>query len=80
MSKKRPEKKSRRLAVPIAGALLLFLGGICYFSARWYTYLYGDMGFNSVLVTLLSGVNGVESTIMESFFPVSYTHLRAHET
>ena len=68
MSKKRPEKKSRRLAVPIAGALLLFLGGICYFSARWYTYLYGDMGFNSVLVTLLSGVNGVESTIMESFF------------
>lgn len=68
MGKKASKRKSHRLAVPILGALLLLLGGLCYFSARWYAYYYGDIGFNSVLVTLLSGVAGVESVILFSFF------------
>ena len=67
MSKKPSKKKNRRLAVPILGALLLLFGSLCYFSAQWYTYLYGNMGFNSVLFTLLSGINGVESSIIKSF-------------
>ena len=67
MRKKPSKKENRRLAVPILGALLLLFGSLCYFSAQWYTYLYGNMGFNSVLFTLLSGINGVESSIIKSF-------------
>ena len=67
MGKNCPKKKSRRLAVPIVSTLLLFLGCLFYFSARWYLYLYGDMGFNSVLVTLMTGIEGVETKIWISF-------------
>ena len=75
MSKKQSKRKLSWLTVPIVGALLLLLGGLCYFSARWYGYYYGDVGFNSVLVTLLSGVAGVESLILFNFIcgPVGMT-------
>lgn len=68
MSKKHPNRKRRGRAVPIIGALMLLIGGLFYFSARWYEYLYGSQSFNSVLFTLLSGVNGVESSIIVAFF------------
>ena len=61
-------KKKHPLAVPLVGTLLLLLGSLCYFAARWYLYLYGDQGFNSILFTLLSGVNGVEGSVLASFF------------
>ena len=67
MSKKHPEKKKRRLVVPIISTVLLFVGCLCYFSARWYRFLYGDQGFNSILFTLFSGVNGVESSLLFSY-------------
>ena len=67
-SKKRPNTLWRRLGTPILGMLLLILGFLCYFSANWYFHYYGEQGFNSVLVTLFSGVNGVEGTIMKTYY------------
>ena len=67
MRKNKSRGKGRGLAVPIIGSVLLAIGGLCYFAARWYQYLYGSQNFNSVLVTLLSGVEGVEGSIIVSF-------------
>lgn len=48
------------------GALLL-LSGLCFFSARWYIRTYGDLGFDSILYTLLSDLGGVQAGLIGSF-------------
>ena len=35
MRKIQPRGKGRGLAVPIIGSVLLAIGGLCYFAARW---------------------------------------------
>lgn len=46
---------------------IVFLGTLAYFSARWYIHLYGDLGFSSILFTLLNGVETAESSLIEGY-------------
>lgn len=63
------KKKGRRgIASAVIGSLLLLVGFLCYYAARWYLSLYGELNFNAVLFTLLSGLGGLERSILTSFF------------
>lgn len=62
----------------LKNALLIFwllLGGICLTSALWYLDNYGDLGFNSVLFTVLSGVGGVDFKILGSYVKMVVSRL-----
>ncbi len=56
-----------KVIVTVACLVLLFLGYLILFAARWYIATYGDMGFDSVLFTLFSGLNGVQGGLVKSY-------------
>ena len=43
---------------------LIFIALLAYFSARWYVNTYGQLGFDSILYTLMSSMSGVESDLL----------------
>lgn len=47
--------------------VLLLIGFIVCFAARWYTLVYGDTGFDSVMFTLTNGLNGAEDRLINSY-------------
>lgn len=59
--------KTKEIIKNIFIALLLFLGISCILGARWYLLTYGDIGFNSILFTLMSGLGGVEPRLVRKF-------------
>ena len=64
-----PVRRKRRtnLAVNIPCALLMLLGLLSFFSARWYISVYGDMGFASVIYTLTVNLGGVQSGLVSAY-------------
>ncbi len=48
-------------------AFLIFLGTLAYYSAKWYAHVYGDVGFEAVLFTMLNGAQKSESSIILSY-------------
>lgn len=40
---------------------------LCFFAARWYADIFGQLGFDSVLYTLFSGLNGMDKGLVNSF-------------
>ena len=44
--------------------LILFLGYLCFFSARWFVSTYGRLGFDSILYTLGSELEGVQQGLI----------------
>lgn len=50
--------------IPILLTMLLLIAGLCFFLARWYTSVYGDTGFDSIVYTLTNGVSGVQSGLV----------------
>lgn len=44
--------------------LFIFLGFLAFCSAYWYEDLYGDVGFDSILFTLLSEMDGVQTGLL----------------
>ncbi|MBQ2238435.1 MAG: LTA synthase family protein [Lachnospiraceae bacterium] len=66
---KQPKKKKIKFFIPILilCMLLLFVGMLCFFAAKWYKSVYGDVGFDSILYTLLSDLGGVESDLIMEF-------------
>ena len=62
-------KRSRILSTILACVSVLFIGlsFAALFAARWYVAVYGQMGFDSVLYTLFSGLNGMDSGLIRSF-------------
>ena len=49
------------------GYLIMFLCLLCFFSAKWYADVYGNVGFDSILYSLTGGLGGAESGLVVSF-------------
>lgn len=47
--------------------LMLLIGFLAYFSAQWYVDTYGQMGFDSILYTLLADLSGVEAALIFAY-------------
>lgn len=47
--------------------LLLFVGALSFFVAKWYIDVYGQTGFDSVQFSLFSGVGDVQSGLITAF-------------
>jgi len=61
------KKKKGNLLGYTAWGLLLMVAGLCFFGSWWYIRTYGDLGFDSILYTLLSDLGGVQSGLVLSF-------------
>ncbi len=48
-------------------SFLLFFAALCFFAAIWYVNIYGRIGFDAVLYTLTSSLNGVQSGLVGKF-------------
>ncbi len=48
-------------------ALLIVFGYLLFFAVGWYTKTYGDTGFDSVMFTLTSGMDGVQLGLIMSY-------------
>ena len=59
--------KKKETAVLLGCILLLFLGCLAFFSARWYITEFGDTGFDSILYTLFSEMSGTDSAVIRNF-------------
>lgn len=59
------EKKGT--ATTILLLILLFFGLLCFFSASWYVKTYGDTGFDSIIYTLFSNMEGVQAGLVAQF-------------
>ncbi len=66
---KKPKKTVKLLAAVLTGicVLILALGSLCFFSASWYVHTYGQMGFDSVLFTLTTSLNGVSTDLLRAY-------------
>ena len=66
MTKIRSRKNLHPAAVALLTLLLLLAYG-CFFAARWFVTVYGRIGFDSILFTLQSSLDGVQSDLVRSF-------------
>lgn len=58
----------RRVSVvTVILSVFLFLGFGIFFAARWYFLVYGNLGFESIMFTMLSGLNGVQSGLVVDY-------------
>lgn len=61
-------KKKRKISVlSVVFTLILFIGVLCVCSARWYIEVYGDVGFDAVLYTLFSNIDGAETGLVWNY-------------
>ncbi|MBQ5709226.1 MAG: LTA synthase family protein, partial [Anaerotignum sp.] len=60
-------RNKKDIAILIGCIVLLFLGCIAFFSARWYITEFGDTGFDSILYTLFSEMSGTDSAVIQNF-------------
>ncbi|WP_458408254.1 LTA synthase family protein [Anaerotignum sp.] len=60
-------KNGKDIAILIGCIILLLLGCLAFFSARWYITEFGDTGFDSILYTLFSEMNGTDSAVIMDF-------------
>ena len=63
----RSDEKKNSISGLAGWGTLLALAGLCFFAARWYIRTYGDLGFDSILYTLLSDLGGVQSGLVLAF-------------
>lgn len=57
----------RRIIGAIIIVLLLLIGWLCSYSAKWVSTVYGNIGFNAILYTMFSDLNGVQSGLVSSY-------------
>lgn len=69
MKKQSPRKKYSKGYHIGTGLLCLFISiaFLCFFSAAWYVNVYGRIGFDSVLFTLMSDLGGVQGDLVVSY-------------
>ena len=56
-----------RVGTAVALTLLLLFAFVCFFAARWFVTVYGRIGFDSILFTLQSSLDGVQSDLVRSY-------------
>lgn len=66
---KKPQRKSLRGRIigGILSGILLLIAYLCYQSAFWYADTYGQLGFDSILYTLFSNLDGVQSGLVSAW-------------
>ena len=57
----------RRLSAIAACTTVLLFAFCAFFSARWFIHTYGQIGFDSILYTLNSNLNGTEPELLISY-------------
>ncbi len=67
MSKNTSKKGVWVKILSVLSAVFLLLGFLVFFAAKWYITTYGDLGFESILFTLFSGLNGVQSGLVGDY-------------
>lgn len=60
-------KKFLTVLVKILCCILVSIAFIALFAALWYIRVYGDIGFDSILYTLLNDVGGVQSGLVTGY-------------
>lgn len=71
MKKTKKNDKKKSTGGWIANAILVLLvvfAVLAYATAKWYINKYGNLGFDSVLYTMFSELNGVESGLIIDYF------------
>lgn len=66
-TKKRNSHKKQGWLPEVLCTALLFLGLLCFFSARWYLFTFAGQSFNALLFTLFSGIAGTDNDLLLSF-------------
>ena len=56
-----------RVGTAVVLTLLLLFAFVCFFAARWFVTVYGRIGFDSILFTLQSSLDGVQSDVVRSY-------------
>ena len=59
--------KKNKIIKPILCSVAAAVGFACFFSARWYISVCGDLGFDSIIYTLMAGLGGVESNLIYDY-------------
>lgn len=65
--KRTTRNKVGGVLLKIIECLIIFVGAICFCSANWYIKTYGDLGFDSILYTLFSDLDGVQEGLISGF-------------
>ncbi len=61
---KREKRSIAKWVLSISLGILFFLSSLIFFLAKWYTSVYGQVGFDAVLFTLISNQSGVSSAFV----------------
>ena len=64
---KTASRRPIRVGTAVLLTALLLIGYLCFFAARWFVTVYGRIGFDSILFTLQSSLDGVQSDLIRSF-------------
>ena len=64
---KTKQKYAARVSLTAVWTLVLLLAFLAFFAAKWYRDTYGNLGFDSILYTLLSDLGGVETELILNF-------------
>ena len=60
-------KEKKKIIKPILCTVAAAIGFACFFSARWYISVCGDLGFDSIIYTLMAGLGGVASNLINDY-------------
>ena len=64
---KTASRRPVRVGTVVALTALLLFAYVCFFAARWFVTVYGRIGFDSILFTLQSSLDGVQSDLIRSY-------------
>jgi len=81
-TKAKSNETNIRTAWTVLATVLLLVGFLCFFLAKWYRDTYGDLGFDSVLYTVFSDLGGVQSglilsLLLKAFLPAAVSTVLA---
>lgn len=64
---KKKRWKTLRMLLHLFWMLLIFLGTLAYYSAKWYIETFGDIGFEAVLFTILNGAQTSADSMIKAY-------------